>query len=151
MTKPVFILTQGAWHVSDVWQKLTPVLEAKGHKVRTLEWPSVIQEPAVKSYDEDIATIRKVVEEEVDAGNDVVVVGHSWSAQPINSGVAEFSKTERAKQGKRGGITKLAFLCAFVVPEGTALIDALGGEPDKVGIWDIQVRRIRLMDASNKH
>ncbi|KAK6000020.1 hypothetical protein QM012_004008 [Aureobasidium pullulans] len=137
MSKPVFVLCPGAWHPAEVYGKLTPHLEAKGYRTVLHDWPSIQQAP-VQSFDEDIQSIRATILHEAEAGNDVVVVAHSWSGSPVNSAVADLSKAERAKQGKPGGVIKLVFLCAFVVPDGVSLLDALGGDETKVAMWDIQ-------------
>ena len=89
---------------------------------------------------DDIATIREAVSKEADAGNDVIIACHSGSGSQVNSALSGFSKIEREKQGKKGGVVKLVFLCAFVVPEGVSLFDAVGRkEPE---LWNIQVRML---------
>lgn len=138
MSKPVLILCPGAWHPAEIYSKLIPHLEAKGYRTVLHDWPSIQQAP-VESFDEDIQSIRATILIEADAGNDVVVIAHSWSGSPVNSAVADLSKAERAKQGKLGGVVELVFLCAFVVPEGVSLLDALGGDETKVAMWNIQV------------
>jgi len=136
MAKPVFIFTPGAWHTSECFGKIVPKLEEKGYKVSAIDWPSIVRAP-VFSTDDDIATIRAAVSKEADGGNDVIIACHSWSAAPVNSALSGLSKIEREKQGKKGGVVKLAFLCAFVVPEGVSLFDAVGRkEPE---LWNIQV------------
>lgn len=40
--------------------------------------PAVHQDPRVTSLDEDISTIRSVIEKEFELGNDVAVHAHSW-------------------------------------------------------------------------
>jgi hypothetical protein len=47
------------------------------------------------------------------------------------------SKTEREKEGKKGGVVKLGYLCAFIPPEGVSLVVALGGQDDPE--WDVKV------------
>lgn len=138
MSRPVFILCPGAWHPAEVYTKIIPHLEARGYRTVLHDWPSIQQAP-VQSFDEDIASIRATILQQADAGNDVVVVAHSWSGSPVNSAVADLSKVERTKQGKPGGVVKLVFLCAFVVLEGVSLLDALGGDESKVAMWDVQV------------
>lgn len=117
---------------------MIPHLETKGYRTVLHDWPSIQQAP-VQSFDEDIQSIRATILNEADAGNDVVVVAHSWSGSPVNSAIADLSKAERAKQGKLGGVIKLVFLCAFVVPEGVSLLDTLGGDETKVAMWNVQV------------
>lgn len=139
MPKPVFILCPGAWHPAEAYGKIIPHLEARGYRTILHDWPSIQQAP-VKSFDEDIQSIRATTLKEADAGNDVVVVAHSWSGSPVNSSVVDLSKVVRAKHGLPGGVIKLVFLCAFVVPEGVSLLDALGGDESKVAMWNVQVR-----------
>lgn len=146
MSKPVLICTPGAWHSSEAYKKVIPLLEAKGYEAKGHDWPSVTQAP-VDSFDADIASIREAVTKEIDAGRDVVVVTHSWSGSPVNSSMTGLSKTEREKEGKSGGVIKLVFVCAFMVPAGVSLLDALGGEEDKVDIWDIQVRTTHRLEV----
>jgi hypothetical protein len=52
-----------------------------------------------------------------DEGHDIVVVGHSWSGIIV-----------RAKEGKKSGVIHLAFVCTFVPPEHTSLVQAFGGQ-----------------------
>ncbi|KAG9959903.1 alpha/beta-hydrolase, partial [Aureobasidium melanogenum] len=137
MSKPVFILCPGAWHPAEVYDRMIPHLETKGYRTVLHDWPSIQQAP-VQSFDEDIQSIRATILNEADTGNDVVVVAHSWSGSPVNSAIADLSKAERAKQGKLGGVIKLVFLCAFVVPEGVSLLDTLGGDETKVAMWNFQ-------------
>ncbi len=93
--------------------------------------------PTVKSLDADIAAVREVVLEEIDAGNDVMVNAHSWGGLPACSALDGLSKAERELSGKQGAVTKLSFVSSFVLPEGWSVADALGGPkaewvPDEV-------------------
>jgi len=148
MAKPVFICTPGAWHTVECFGKVTRILEEKGFEVHGVNWPSIVRAP-VFSTDDDIATIREAVSKEADGGNDVIVICHSWSAAPVNSAVADLSKAEREKQGKKGGVVKLVFLCAFVVPEGVSMMDAVGGKPS--ALWNIQVHMpLPIIQSTNE-
>jgi pimeloyl-ACP methyl ester carboxylesterase len=138
-SRPVFILTPGAWHTVWIYDKVIPLLEVKGFRCVALDLPSMVQKPPPKSFDEDIQTIRTAITKEADAGNDVVTVAHSWSGAAMNSALAGLSKDERSKEGKKGGVVHMAFLCSFVVPEGVSLFDALGQKEHP--LWDIQVSR----------
>lgn len=77
---------------------------------------------------EDIAAIRKAVLKELDAGKEVVVCSHSWGGIPTTNALDGLSISERVKEGKKGGVMKLAFLCSFVVPNGTSLQGITGGD-----------------------
>jgi hypothetical protein len=75
---------------------------------------------------------------EADAGNDVMVIGHSWSSIIVCGGLEGLSKEERKKQGMEGGVVKLAFLTGFVPQENMSLIQAFGGSPPEW--YDVKVR-----------
>ncbi|MBE7180362.1 MAG: alpha/beta hydrolase [Terriglobus roseus] len=136
MALPTIILTPGAWHSPDVFTKIIPKLEAAGHKVITVDWPSCAQAPQL-NIDADIALIRSVVAAEADAGRDMVIVAHSWAGAPVVSAVGDFAAAKRRAQGEAGGVVALAFMCAFVVPKGVSLFDALGREVP--ALWNVQV------------
>jgi hypothetical protein len=94
----------------------------------------VIQKPAVKDLQPDIDALRSAVLKEADAGNDVMVVRHSWSSIVVCGGLEGLIKEERKKEGKEGGVVKLAFLAGFVPPENVSLIKAFGGSPPDVKV-----------------
>src|SRR5947209_2032687 len=39
LPKAVFVLVHGGWHNRSAWEKITPMLEAQGHAVLTLDLP----------------------------------------------------------------------------------------------------------------
>ena len=47
------------------------------------------------------------------------------------------SKVERGKEGKKGGVVKLAYISAFVPFEGVSLLAAFGGAVPEW--WDVKV------------
>ena len=57
-----------------------------------------------------------------------MMVAHSWSGI-VASGVLDgLSKGQREKEGKKGEVVKLAFLCSFVPDKNVSLIDAFEGK-----------------------
>lgn len=61
-------------------------------------------------------------------GRDVVVVCHSYGGVPGGGAAYGLSKSARAKEGKKGGVVGLIYVCGFVVPEGSSLLGMLGGK-----------------------
>jgi pimeloyl-ACP methyl ester carboxylesterase len=53
----------------------------------------------------------------------VVLVGHSYGGLPVTGAAAT-----------RDAVTHMVYVCAFAVPAGTALLDAVGGEPPEFWI-----------------
>lgn len=112
-------------------QQIRDSLTAHGYRCIVLPLQAVIQKPAVKDLELDIAALRSCVLKELTEGHDVVVVGHSWSGIIVSGALSNLGKRERSKEGPLSGVIKLAFLCAFIPPEDTSLIQAFGGiEPE---------------------
>jgi hypothetical protein len=139
MSKPTFLFCPGAWHTTDFFDKIIVILKPLGYRCITIPMPSVGSKPATKGIDEDIAAIRTVVLEELEAGKDVVINAHSWAGIPVSSGLYGLGKDERQRDGSTGAVTKLTFVSSFVIPEGMSLLDTMGGKPDA---WVVdEVRR----------
>ena len=73
-----FALVHGAWHGEWCWERLTPELEALGHRVITLDLPS---DDESASFD-DCADVICAALADVD-GDDLIVVGHSLAGQIV--------------------------------------------------------------------
>jgi surfactin synthase thioesterase subunit len=138
MSKPSLIFLPGAWHSPEVFDTLISKLSAHGYTFKALPLQAVIQNPAVKDLQPDINALRSAVLKEADAGNDVMVIGHSWGSIIVCGGLEGLSKEGRMKQGMEGGVVKLAFLTGFVPPENVSLIQAFGGSPPEW--YDVKVR-----------
>ncbi|KAJ5095971.1 alpha/beta-hydrolase [Penicillium alfredii] len=128
MSKPTLIFTPGAWYPAAAFNPLIDLLR-DDHRCHTVAFPSVQQSTTVKDLQPDIDTVRALVEEAADAGQEVVVVSHSWSGLPVNSALDGLSKSEREQAGKPGGVVKLVFISAFLPDLGESLIGAFGGTP----------------------
>ena len=127
MTKPTLIFVPGAWHTAEVFNTVIAKLSSHGYKCIKVTSLAAGHEPAVTDLQPDTENLHRIVLDEVDQGHDVVVVAHSWGGLLAGGSVDGLSKTEREKDGKKGGVVKLAYMCAFVPPEGVSLSMALGG------------------------
>ncbi|KAF5010877.1 hypothetical protein FDECE_2984 [Fusarium decemcellulare] len=128
MAPPVLVLAPGAWHTPHAYHKIIPRLEEKGFTCDTISFPSVFANPPPQDLNADIQAVRNVITPYVDEGRDVVIVVHSWSGAVINSALKGLDKATRLEEGKIGGVSKLIFIAAFLVPEGVSVFDAVGGE-----------------------
>jgi pimeloyl-ACP methyl ester carboxylesterase len=137
MSKPVLIFIPGAWHGPEGFDTIISKLTPLGYKCIALPLQAVVKQPAVKDLQPDIDALRQVVMKESDAGNDIVVVGHSWGGIVVTGALDGLGKVQREKEGKSGGVVKIVYLCAFAPPENVSLIDAQGGQiPD---FYDVKV------------
>jgi pimeloyl-ACP methyl ester carboxylesterase len=99
------LLVPGSWHGSWCWDDVLDRLTAAGVDARAIDLPS---NDGASGLADDAATVRDAV-----AGFDEppVVVGHSYGGIAVSEGAA--------------GAAGLVYLCAFMLDEGDALLDAL--------------------------
>jgi pimeloyl-ACP methyl ester carboxylesterase len=106
----VFVMVHGAWHGSWCWQKIVPLLEAKGHSVAAPDLPAHGDDPTPMS-DVSLQAYADRVCAVVDAQSEpVVLVGHSLG------GVTITQAAETCPQN----IRKLVYVSAFLLPNGVA-------------------------------
>jgi surfactin synthase thioesterase subunit len=77
MSKPSLIFLPGACHSPEVFDTLISKLSAHSYTSKALPLQAVIQKPAVNDLQPDIDALQSAVLKEADAGNDVMVIGHS--------------------------------------------------------------------------
>ncbi|RMZ83186.1 hypothetical protein DV738_g1369, partial [Chaetothyriales sp. CBS 135597] len=128
-TKPAIVIVPGAWHGPEGFKQVVDSLEATGYEVKALHLPSVGAAVPLKDFRPDVDAVQAAIREFADQGKDVLVLGHSYGGVVISEAVNGHDKASREKQGLKGGVSHLYFLCAFVLPEDHSLGDALNNEP----------------------
>jgi pimeloyl-ACP methyl ester carboxylesterase len=118
-----FVLVHGAWHGGWCWQRVAPLLHARGHRVFAPSLTGLGDRAHLLHDDIDLSThvediVRLIQSYDL---SDIVLVGHSYGGMVI-SGVAE--RVEPA-------IRSLVFLDAFVPENGKSLFDHLTEERRK--------------------
>lgn len=131
MPKAHIILLPGAWHDPSSMSGVSSSLQLLGYTVHALQMPAVGSSNPPKDLSEDIAALQAMVDKAIGDSNDVFVICHSWGGMVAGSALMGYSKTERARSGKEGGVVRVGYLAAFMVSQGVSLKDAVGGEwPD---------------------
>jgi pimeloyl-ACP methyl ester carboxylesterase len=108
-----YVLVHGSWHGSWCWEKVAPLLEARGHSVITPDLPGHGEgstSAAGKTLADYIEAIVKVIDVQPEP---VVLVGHSMAGMVV-SGVAE-ARPEK--------VAELVYLAAYIPRSGQSLID----------------------------
>lgn len=77
----------------------------------------------VTSFEPDVEAIRKAILAELDRGQDVVLVTHSYGGVPGASALRGLSTKDRTAAGFSTSVVALAMLCSFIVPAGSSLAD----------------------------
>lgn len=117
MSKPIFVLLHGAWHSPKCWSRLSAELDRAGYSSVAPALPSSGSTPPTPDWSKDVETIHKTVSDLVQE-NDVVVVMHSFSGMTGGTSLEGLDKQTCLSKGLKGGVIRLVYIVAFLVPEG---------------------------------
>ena len=127
---PSFIIISGAWHVPSLYSGLLTFLEKSGYSATVPSLPSCdTQDPHNTTCSTDAEAIRRQIIHLIEPdGKDVVLICHSYGGVPGGAAAYGLSKISRAKEGKKGGVIGLIYMCGFIITEGSSLLGMLGGK-----------------------
>jgi hypothetical protein len=126
--KPTFVIVPGAWHPSSCYETLIERLSRSGYPVEIVDLPSLDPTDIEDTTcGKDAQVVNKKLLSLVEEGKQVIVVPHSYGGIPGGAGAHGLGIQTREKEGKKGGVIGLIYLCAFIVTEGMTLIEFLGG------------------------
>jgi pimeloyl-ACP methyl ester carboxylesterase len=106
-----FGLVHGAWHGAWCWQRLTPLLSARGHRVVAVDLPCEDTKAGVSRY-------AALVDAALPPADDLVLVGHSLGGLTIPVVAA------------RRPVRTLVFLCSIIPAFGRSLSEQLADDPE---------------------
>lgn len=110
-----FVLVHGMSHGAWAWERLTPLLERRGHRVVPVELPGHGRRAHERGRASIDAYGRAVADAMASAGvTSAVLVGHSMGGVVI----------QRAAELAANRIAHLVFLAAVVMPRGSSLLGA---------------------------
>ncbi|MGQ0625925.1 MAG: alpha/beta hydrolase [Sporichthyaceae bacterium] len=110
-TRPEFLLVHGAWHGGWCWAELQAALTERGFAARTVDLPSV---GGIAELADDAAVVRAALAERPVP---TVLVGHSYGGAVISEAGADAAH-----------VRHLVYLCAFMLPAGMSVLDAVEHE-----------------------
>lgn len=126
MNKPTIVFVHGAWHNSQSFQPVTYLLRQYGFSTVSMDLPSVGANPPHKDISENVAVVRRAVEDVLDnKGNNVILVAHSAGGIVMTNAAQGFSEKDRKAAGKTTYVQKLLYVCSFLLPKGQCLNDQL--------------------------
>ena len=99
-----FVLVHGAWHGAWCWERVVPLLAARGHRVRAIDLPGHGDDPkppGAVSWDDYMSRMGEVLEA---AHEPPILVGHSLGGAVITGAADRWPERIRA----------LAYLCAML-------------------------------------
>jgi len=131
--KPTILIIPGAWQLPTVWDGFRGLLTKAQYPSVHVALPSVGGTTLpLTGLAEDVAAVRSHLSPIVEDGKDVVVVCHSSGGVVCSNAVEGFDKkTQRVegKKGKKGGVVRIVYVSAFMLPQGQSLLGMLGGQP----------------------
>ncbi|ESZ98066.1 hypothetical protein SBOR_1597 [Sclerotinia borealis F-4128] len=116
---PTIVFVPGFWEGPTVFEEVISLLKPIGFKTQVAALPSTgTVSPGNPDMNDDIAAVRSVVQELVDAEEDVLMVLHSGGGFIGTSAIEGLTAKARTEKGLKGGVAKLVLLTAAIFPEG---------------------------------
>lgn len=159
-SKPTFVLVPGAWHRPGYFAQIRSYLSDHGYPSEAVTLPSVGSDPPATSIDVDTDAVEAAVRKVLDAGEDVVLLMHSYGGGPGSEAAGRIAEemlgaggggqAEVKEKGKKGRIKRLVYVAAFVPIEGKEMgspaLVVPGFVPEYMDI-DMEVRLRRVFIA----
>lgn len=118
MSKPIFFCVPGGSCTPEYYEPVRKGLNGHGYSSVTVDLPSVGAVPAVYDFTEDVEAIKNCATRLAEAGEEIVVVLHSYAGLPGGEALHGLGKAEREKQGLKGGVIRIVYIMSWIVPEG---------------------------------
>lgn len=111
-TTPTVVLVHGAFADGSSWNKVIPLLQAKGLKAVAVQNP-------LTSLEDDVAAAKRVIDAQT---GPVVLVGHSWAGTVIT------------QAGGHAKVKSLVYVASFAPALGESSVDATQSHPTPPGV-----------------
>ena len=128
MTKPTIVFVPGVWHLPECFDSTRELLSEKGFTSEAIAHPSVGAKLPDKTLADDVSSLRTRLVALADEGKEIVLIAHSYGGLVGGCAVEDLGFTDRAKAGKKGGVTILVYMCALVGTKGASMLEMLGGK-----------------------
>lgn len=131
-TKPTILILHGSWHQPAHFELFMEKLEAQGYPCVCPRQPTFnVPTSRMKSISmhQDAEHIRWYLDRLVEVEEkEVMVLCHSYGGIVGTQAVHESLGCVRRKaEGKKGGVVKMLYMSAFILPPNSSLVDAFGG------------------------
>lgn len=101
---PTLVFIPGSWHKPTCYTKITKILQERhGLKCISITLPSTTGNPNA-TFKDDLDAAREAISNEINHGNNVVVVAHSYGGMVGNSAVKDFTKLPDT--GEKSSVSK---------------------------------------------
>ncbi|THX13045.1 hypothetical protein D6D17_03485 [Aureobasidium pullulans] len=132
MSKPLIVLVPGAWHVPAHFNHVIEKLEDQGYVCVGVNLPTNTRDPLVDGrllgIEDDVAAIRAAVMSQLDTGNDVVVVTHSYSSIPGTAALTGLNPKARKTASKTNGVVGVVIISGFILPPDSTMLTIMNNQ-----------------------
>lgn len=130
-SKPTILFVHGSWHNPNHFQPIRTLFESHGFPTECPLQATYNATPhSTFTLQDDVAIIQSALTKLLELGKEVIVVMHSYGGVLGSEAVLEeYGKKARGEKGLEGGVTRLLYLAAFVLPVGASLTTTFGGMP----------------------
>ncbi|KEF56797.1 uncharacterized protein A1O9_06987 [Exophiala aquamarina CBS 119918] len=129
--KPVIVIVPGSFSNACSYYALVDRIQGLGYETFVNNLPSTSRHPPEEpaNLQDDAGFFRSIIEKLADQGKNVVVVMHSYGGLVGSEAVKGTAKADRQASGKPGGVVKLIYLTATVLPVGGSMKSESGDPP----------------------
>ncbi|KUI70960.1 hypothetical protein VM1G_05840 [Cytospora mali] len=143
-TQPIIVLVPGASTPPKAYHKLVSLLESPPYNY-TVHIPALASNNGAQppnTFEADVAGVRSVVEPLVTAGNQVLMVMHSYGGAVGSSAAAGLSRKDREADNLPGGVVHLLYLAAYMLTKDQSVWDIMvlcgGDSPERKALVDLR-------------
>lgn len=148
------LIVPGASALPEFYDPVVNTITAHGFNIKALHIPSVgipgPREGEPPTMYDDAAFIATHVRSLADAGNDVILITHSYGGVPGTESVRGLSKSERETQVLKGGIVGMAYMTSLVPNVGEPASSVQAPLPEKSKVPTIVNVRVYLPKRLDK-
>ena len=122
-----FVQVPGGFSLGAFFHKTTAKLTQLGYDAVEINNPTVVDTDKLASFYDDAAHVHDGVEQFLDQGKDVVLIGNSYGGFVITEASRGLSKADRNAAGKDGALVHLFYLSSLFAPIGVTGHEMTGG------------------------
>lgn len=132
MSKPTFIFVPGAWHIPSCFTPVTDRLSKHGYTTHLLTLPSVGANPGLPDFSADVNTLRALINERISLAEDLIIVLWSYGGVVGSEAIlpSMLKSAHQAQGGGKGGVVRIVYLAAFVLPVGEGVMMGMPPTPE---------------------
>lgn len=116
MSKPTLVFVHGGWHDPSCLDLIRKPLENLGYQCRVPDLPSIGDQAAIKSVDDDVRIVHDIISKCLSNGEDVVVIAHSSGGLTANGALEGLVGDDLSVKPSKGKVLGLGLIAAMIPP-----------------------------------